>query len=266
MLGKLLKYDLKSEIKSLTPLYLAALLLPILLRIFDSLQQSLSVFKTVFAILIVLYVFTLIGVVLWTLVVCVRRFYQNVLKDEGYLTNTLPVTRNQIIIAKEISGVICVALSALVVAISTFLAFYQGGISGLIMEIKFVFEFYGLEVTQMIGWTILMSIISIISMLELCYLALMLGQTRNTNRIVCSIAFGIILYIGVQFISTIGVGIDYLINPSLMNAVNANTASLSMVQEYVFLLIATSFILTILVILVFHFVSVYLMNHKLNLE
>ncbi|MDE6600227.1 MAG: ABC transporter permease, partial [Oscillospiraceae bacterium] len=94
MLGKLIKYDLMADWKKYATLYAATLLVSIMLFTTGKIKENIhnniileiveDMFGVVFTTLIVA-----IGVAV--VVLTVMRFYKNVVRDEGYLTHTLPV-------------------------------------------------------------------------------------------------------------------------------------------------------------------------------
>lgn len=57
------------------------------------------------------------------------RYYKNIYTDEGYLTNTLPVTARQIILSKLFTGVIWSFITGTVVSISIFSLVYTASLS-----------------------------------------------------------------------------------------------------------------------------------------
>lgn len=267
MLAKLLKYDIKAEFKSLLPIYLVTLIMPVALRIMDFLASKFSVLNTFYGMLIFMYIMVIIGVFVWTLVVAVKHFYNNILKDEGYLTNTLPVKRSHMILSKEIVSLLTFVVSTIVVFISLFIGLYHGGVKELFDFISELLSInYDLDVISMILWIVVTMLVSYISQVQIFYLAMLLGQTRNTNKVLFSFVFGIIIYIAMQFISMLSIGLDYLINPNLMEILESTTASISEVYNAVVLLLATTNVICIIIMVVIHYISVYIVNNKLNLE
>lgn len=109
MLGKLLKYEFKYLIKEFTRYYAVygALLVAVILMFqLAMLEKSSSggFITILFTACLVAYVIYTILLVFLTIAYNVRRFKRNMFSQEGYLTNTLPVTPEQHIIAKVIAG------------------------------------------------------------------------------------------------------------------------------------------------------------------
>ena len=115
MLKKLIKYDLKWLFKIITVFYILGLSLSIIGRLMDLLPDS-----TFFLILTGIVKGSAIallvnGIVNSTIRIWVRTVH-NIYKDEGYLTNTLPVNIEKIFLSKVISSIIVTLVSFVVLA------------------------------------------------------------------------------------------------------------------------------------------------------
>ncbi len=266
MLMKLLKYDLKNEFKSLLPVYLLALGMPLVLRILVILNDTWPILATFLGIFTFMYVLVVIGLFAWTLIVSIKHFYNNVIKDEGYLTNTLPVTRNQIVLSKEITSVLTIVVSTLIAIVSLFMAFYYGDIKDFLANVNVVFEVQGVEVTQLIYLFIILMVLSYVSQMQMFFLAMMFGQTRNTNKVMFSIVYAILIYIVMQVISLLVLGIDYLIAPDIMEVMMNEVATFKEVSDFVILVLGSTSVFTVLIMIAVHMLTVKMANTKLNLE
>ena len=93
MLGKLMKYELRATSRTMLPLLLLTLLLSVFTRMTSAVVQSgHSKFITVINTLLILAFFlALIGTAVFSVVLMVMRFRNNLMTDEGYLMFTLPV-------------------------------------------------------------------------------------------------------------------------------------------------------------------------------
>ena len=87
MLGKLLKYDFRSMFRVFLPLWGALLAISFINRLtLNSDRMGLPG-----AVLFIAYIGIIFAVMAVTLVLVVQRFYNGLLKSEGYLMFTLPV-------------------------------------------------------------------------------------------------------------------------------------------------------------------------------
>ena len=131
MLGKLLKHEMIYLVKTFSPLYIVYLILAgviCVLSLFtdkmDDMDQTTSGFITlmVFAGIIGIAYGVLTGILaLLTMIDNVRRFKNNMFTDEGYLTNTLPVTATEHIAAKLTAGIINYLASVAVILLGLFI-------------------------------------------------------------------------------------------------------------------------------------------------
>ncbi len=127
MLKKLLKYDFKAIFKfwwvgALTTFILsfAGLACEKVIYSPKTLPESVYVFATLGAILVFL---SFAAFAFITALLVYLRFYKHLFSDEGYLTFTLPVKRNNILTSKLITGFLATFLTALVTIVNSVIAF-----------------------------------------------------------------------------------------------------------------------------------------------
>ena len=118
MLGKLIKYDMKSLNRFLPVLHLFVLLASILIRLFITgriaPQSSTRQVNFMFVLFFVLYFMIITALTTGTYLIAGIRFYKNMFTDEGYLTRTLPVTNGKHLLSKTIAGSVWALVSVLV--------------------------------------------------------------------------------------------------------------------------------------------------------
>ena len=98
MTGKLMKYEMRSMLRTFLPLWGAILVVALLNRCtlqIESLRDWLGGVPAI--LMMVLYVIAIIAIAIVALVFMIQRFYNGMLKDEGYLMFTLPVKTSQLI-------------------------------------------------------------------------------------------------------------------------------------------------------------------------
>lgn len=201
MLTKLLKYDFKSLFKSLLPIYLIAVLVALLTRLFNMAADSISVLQYPSAIISGLTILLIIGIPFATFIFSIVKYYNNMVKDEGYLTHTLPVKKGSLVISKLITATSAIIISLLVSISITFLAFdISSDLLAMIGELIIKANDYDMLLIPIITLTIL---VSYISNLLLIYASISLGQMHNGNKGVYSVVFGIVLYNASQLVSTV---------------------------------------------------------------
>lgn len=109
MLGKLIKYDLMADWKKYSALYAATLLVSVMLLTMSKIKERIhdnKILEIVEDMFGVLFMTLIVAIDVAVIVLTVMRFYKNVVRDEGYLTHTLPVHTWQILASKLISSYI----------------------------------------------------------------------------------------------------------------------------------------------------------------
>ena len=102
MLGKLLKHEIKATSREYLLLYGAFLIITIFNKIFLEVNTGrrntmISIFQNIF---MAAYVLMCMTIFIVTIILIIRRFYKNLLGDEGYLMFTLPVKTYELILSK----------------------------------------------------------------------------------------------------------------------------------------------------------------------
>ena len=118
MFGKLIKYEWKAMIRAMLPVYGATVAISLINGIalnsdlfkeiqglgligdYSNILYSLAEF--IQFLLAVLYVVMFVGLFVMTLIVTVRRFWNGLLKEEGYLMFTLPVKTSSLALSKAV--------------------------------------------------------------------------------------------------------------------------------------------------------------------
>ncbi|MDO4488592.1 MAG: ABC-2 transporter permease [Eubacteriales bacterium] len=191
MLGRLIKYEFKATARPIVPVSLMALVLSIvakyLLPILDNYDNVIC--KTFFFVGNVLFSSSFVALAVVTILIIIERFRKHVLGDEGYVTNTLPVTAHEIIWSKLIVFFVWMIFIAIIVALSSFI--YVVGFEGYRFErTGFLFSRFFSELWQdlrdsgaslfdLILWCIecaLMVFIMYASAVLSVYASIMLGQ------------------------------------------------------------------------------------------
>lgn len=260
MLKKLLKYDLKSLFKSLIPIYLIAWLLALLTRIFSFFEDKISLLQFPAGLVKGLCIVMIIGLPIATFILSIVKYYNNMVKDEGYLTHTLPVKKNSIVLSKIIVALFAMGVSIIASFITIVLAF---NISNDIIDVlKGLYK----EIMNYDKWIILLIglsiVISYISNLLLIYLAIGLGQKHNGNKKVYSFVWGIALYNVTQVVSSILLFIPSIFNSKYMSSFDEEVPDASFINGF----LIYALIVSILICIVYHVINVKILEKKLNLE
>lgn len=204
MLGKLLKYEIKSTARLLLPMYIAVLLFGVINRFLNPFgvveaSNSLTVQTVLSAFSMFLYIGLIIGVLVMTFVIMIQRFYKNLLGDEGYLMFTLPVKTWQHIISKLLVSMLWLILSFLTVICSVLII---ANVNNLFVEIAKAID----SIRNYMGNTglILIPLYPIVAMtysIVTIYDSMAIGHLFSKHRVLASFGAYIVLYIISQIVS-----------------------------------------------------------------
>jgi len=216
MLGKLLKYDMKRQIRLLAAAYLVVGLTAgvsaIFRQVYLGFEDTSGVLRMISFLTSGLAILSVVVMVAGTFIYAVLFFRKNLFKDEGYLMHTLPVKPWQLYVSKLVSGTLCSYLSILVAMAALCLAY---------LHIPNISDFLsGMGDAGMPKWffavTVLLVALSIPASLIQFYVSLVFGYTIQTNtatpvnKDLLSVISYIVVYM-VQQVLSIGIVIVWVI-------------------------------------------------------
>lgn len=260
MLGKVLKYDLKSLIKNLIPLYVVLFGLGLMIRILG-LFDNVSVIAIVCGLMIVALVLVSFFSVVLTGIFSVKYYLENLFKDQAYLTHTLPVKKGTLLLSKVFSSLITIVITLVCVIISLLIAFYQANLFSGVIE--FLGKSYaGMEVYKFLIFMGIYGLIAYLTTILMVYAAISIGFSKSSNKIVSSVVCALIFYFVMEFIYLGILGIVIAINPVFISNLDSNVFLMKDLLNFFMIFM----FVTIIIGLVYYYISYRFMNKKLNLE
>ena len=208
MLGKLLKHEFRATGRIMLPLMGALLALALManlsIRGMTSSLSDIPALRILFILILIFFGMGIVAVGVMALVVMVSRFYRNLLKSEGYLMFTLPVSVHELIWSKLIVSLVWFFATALFIFL--ILALTGLNLSGTNLEMIFsefpswsevVRELDELGIrgalTQLMAWSaVIMLLGAIVSCLHF-YGAMALGHMFTKNKVLLSVVFFILI-------------------------------------------------------------------------
>ena len=269
MLGKMLKYDLKDYSKSMLPICLMLFIISIVTRIFSILENNIESLKTMFSILFGISTFIFCIVIIVSFVYCffisIRNYYKKVLKDEGYLTHTLPIKKSSIILSQLISSLIWILINGIIVIVTLGIAYYAKGMLNAFGQVLNTEMNSEMIVSPMVTLIIIITMVicSYISTILAIYCSMTIGHGFSNNKIGNSIIAGVIFYIAYQVLSVITLGAVLLFNYGSLEAIENNP---TMMMNIIVQIIALAFIVNFIIGIVSYILTNYNLKKRLNLE
>ena len=264
MLGKLLKYELKATSRVFVPLYIAILVVSIV----NGLSLNLEILNIQgLATIVLMCLFISLFVI--TIVVTIQRFNKNLLKDEGYLMFTLPVSSKHLVLSKYLTSLIWTFLSFVVAFLSFTIIFMiptykYFDFSYFINEFNLLFSnMLNLNILGQFLKIILLMIISYTIFIFNVYLALSVGQLPIFNRF-----RNVSSFIGFLVINLLISYVQNIVDNAFVNieAIDNVNYSIDSISSIVSKGLNVAIIINIIIILVLFFATSYILNKKLNLE
>ncbi len=271
MLRKLLKYDLRSMLKSFLLIWCGMMVLALInhftLNNGGRLTGTLATISTVLPML--LYVGIFIAMVVLAVLFIIQRFYNGLLKDEGYLMFTLPVKPWQLITSKGLSAVVVLFLSTLVGAASILLmlpwsesaAFFRA----LAHSLSGNQDFASWQMILMLIEVVILVLLSIAKSIYQVYASIALGHLFRSHRVGMAFVMYIVISAAISGIFSAAGSLIYR-NPdsvqSLLQSIYRACGANGSIQVG----ILTLFLLTAVQLVLFHVITERILSKRLNLE
>ena len=247
MLGKLLKYDLKSRFKHLAIFYGLAVFFAILTRLLFLLQGSIF-WNVVGHIMSGTTIAMIANIVINNLMWLWVRFKANLYGDESYLTHTLPVKRSDLYLSKFLVGLITVFTSTLVIFGVVMLAYYtpENFVELKTMLMPFA-EAMDTTVVKMILALVLIVFLEILAALMAGYLGIILGHRKLTNKTAWSVGFGFLVYLIMQMVVMVGIMVLGLVDTGVRDLIFSGDGTLLDVGAFKAITIVASMVYIIMI-------------------
>lgn len=260
MLGKLMKYDMKSMFKVFVPLWLALLAVSLVNRFTMRFDNNAIIGTLPTVIFMILYVGLIIAVMVVAVALIIMRFYHGLLKDEGYLMFTLPVKPWQLVTSKALTATIISILSLIAGVLSVlFIAADQELIPAIIDGIQELLPHLSGDIILTCVLSVLLAIAAVIVSVTHIYASLAIGHLASSHRV----GWAVVAYIGINMLfSALGIILGSIADRFHWNfeiRVESGVAATN-------LLLLFLLILCIIQIVIFFVVTERILSKRLNLE
>lgn len=203
MLGKLLKYELKSQAKIMFTIIAGILVMGISMTVLFKVNfaaagyssiwlaesASMRIFGTITTLFGGVCIIALCAAALATIIILAYRFYKNLFSNEGYLSFTLPVSTNAQLMSKIITSLLWIILIAiaLIISVSVFCVFGTAKEEVLVnqkiideIHMNFIDTFYNFRTyeieTDVLIEAIILPVLFFILVIISIYLAITIGS------------------------------------------------------------------------------------------
>lgn len=216
MLGKLIKYDFKVQLKFLGGVYGVLLAVALIACGLLALRNAFSDITPITFANDMVHLFLMIAAVLTVVVTFlygILYFRRNLFKDEGYLMNTLPVTGTQLYMSKLITCTLCSILSCVIA-----LLLYGVGRQDILWFVDIVDKMDTVLTGGTVGVALPMTVsflVMIPTTLIQIFMCICVGYTwkiqENMNRDVLSVIVYVVCYFAQQILMLVALLVFFLI-------------------------------------------------------
>lgn len=216
-----------------------------------------------------------LSIIAGSIAVCVYiavRYYKNIYTDEGYLTNTLPVTPRQLILSKLFVSTIWNAITSIVITISVFLLIHFALVTHADVNIFSEMGNLWTEAMTMLDGNTKMELFSFFFSIFLMliitpfysnitmYSSIALGQMFTKHKVAGAVIWYIVQYMILQFISALIMNIPLF--TGLLEAEFNDVSPFKIINPLMY----GTLLLTIAATVILYFITEYLLKKKLNLD
>lgn len=258
MFLKLFKYDFLAVIKKLVFYFIVVVGLAVFSKIinlifYNSEFALIAVFPS-FSYLISVYLGMLVPIIL-----CMVRYYKNMLSDEGYLTHTLPVKKSTLLLSKLAVTLVMEFLTLATIILSLLIYSFESIPDMAQFILKCIQEFdpsyigsvYGLIALGL--FELLCCAVFQVTEVAMC---LTLGATHNKSKLV----FAFLYYVIINFVLQIIIGIISAVLVIVFSSIENYQVG------HIYLILSFIILLTIVAIVIAYIINLFCLKRKLNLE
>ena len=274
MLRKLLKHEFRATGRVMLPLFLIVLGTAVgaNLSVRVLMETSNKVLNILGGLLIAAFAVAIFGVCIMSMVVMVRRFYKNLLQDEGYVMMTLPVSVHQHIWSKLIVSAVWFALTLIVVGLACLIVaadvkvIHQiaEGFGELLGELYRHFTaYYAINGTALAVEFLVLCFVGCCAMCLQFYASLAIGHSFSSHKMAWSVLWFFVTMFATQFLG--GSGIVLLDESWLHNLLLGWTDNISSMAA-MHLSMVCLILGEVLYGAIFYFLTTYFLKRRLDLE
>lgn len=211
MFLKVFKYDFKSVFFKFLPIFAVLPILAIVVRLFGLINTDNIIINIVNNVLNFLFSIAISITFFYVFIILLMRYVNSLFKDQAYLTHTLPVSKNKLLLSKYLLAFVIEAITILFVILCLMIAYNQGDIfnqlKAVIGSIHVGLEnvYSSSEITASLVMLCIIVVISPILSYSILFLGIALGHSFSKNKNILSVIFCLVINYGLGFLSLIAI-------------------------------------------------------------
>ena len=261
MLGKLLKNDLRRNMRWLWVLFVCAIVAAGISRGCAELGKSLAFFKILTIVFDTVFYALLANTIIQPFLRNFLNFSKSLYGDESYLTHTLPVTKNQIINSKFLTAIIEITLGFVCIIISILIKFGSPTMFETLKAIMSSIIIGEFSIYFVIALFIILVIVEFLMFISIIYFAIVMGYKSNEKKVLKSF-----LYTGLMAIVALTILSIVMLIVLVINGVDISAEALTLSGSAFISIMLTGIIVYTLLGTLFYFLAKKEFNKGVNVD
>ena len=275
MLRKLMKHEFRATGRMMLPMFLLVLVTAVGANLSTRrlLETNNGALNTLGMLLLVAFTLAIAGVCIMPLVLMIDRFHKKLLRDEGYVMLTLPVSVHQHVWSKLLVSMLWFVATAVVVFLAFVILVYEVGLAqqfftglGELLRQVRLGDYY-LELGSVVGIGVEVLVLLVLSCAGGClqiYAAMAIGHSFANRKVLWSV----VVFFGSQFALQLlgGLFVELMdatgLDEALTQALPKIDSQVGATMLLLFVLIVCGLIFAAL----FYFLTTYFLKKRVNLE
>ncbi len=275
MLSKLLKHEFRATGRILLPLLGAELLLSLLAGLSIrglGKMENMGFLGILYITTLFVFFLGLFAVFVVAFVLMIQRFYRSLLRDEGYLSMTLPVSVDEHIFAKLITSLVWLLGAGLLCALALFVMIRIGAdfawdsfsLREILQQIPEELRPYGGQVALFALEMLLLVVFGICTSCLQCYAAMAVGCSAANHKVLLSFVAYFLMSLAQSAIQN-GLGLAIMPRMERVELYFDGIETIPQALGVFHGVMGVGILFTLLYGAIFYFVTRYFLKNKLNL-
>lgn len=261
MLSKLLKNDLKKNMRWMWILFVGLIAVACINRGCKELAQNLVFFKILAIFFDSVFYSLLVNVILQPFLRSFLNFTKSIFGDESYLTHTLPVTKNQIITSKFLTAIIEITLGFLCVVSALLIVFASPTLFPTISLLLSTIIVGEISLFWVLFLFILLIIVEFLMFISIIFFSIILAYKSKEKKVLKSFLITALL----SFVSITILSI-FMIIVLLINGIDLSSTSLVLTYNTFISIILTGIIVYISLTTLYFFFAKKELNKGVDVD
>jgi len=241
MLKKLIKYDIKRMSKILIYFYACSIILAGITRLIN-IGKDIQIQNIIGMVFAGFTYSAIINIIVNTFVHIIRVFITNFYKDQSYLTHTLPIKKDKLLLSKYLSSLIVTFCSVLVCFLSLFIMLYsQDFMTALNTIISAVVINLNISSELFVVLIVLVIFTQVCALMSFAFTAIVKGNSYNRKRGLKGFIWFLIFYLGCMMTTLLTAVIIFAINGNISELLSEQLSQGSFITLIVIALITYIF-------------------------